>query len=65
VYLEDGTELNLSILKAGFAWHYRRYSDRQDYADTEEEARTAGIGLWADPNATPPWEWRRERRRQS
>ena len=33
VYLEDGTELNLSILQAGLAWHYRRYSDSQDYAD--------------------------------
>ncbi len=64
VYLVDGTELNLAILKAGFAWHYRRYSDRQDYADAEEEARRAGIGLWADPNAIPPWEWRRNKRRK-
>jgi endonuclease YncB( thermonuclease family) len=62
VYLEDGRELNLEILKAGFAWHYKRYSDRQDYADAEEEARRAGIGLWADDDPTPPWEWRRERR---
>ena len=65
VYLEDGTELNLAILKAGFAWHYRRYSDRQDYADAEEGARRAGIGLWADKDPTPPWEWRRERRNRS
>jgi endonuclease YncB( thermonuclease family) len=64
VYLEDGTELNLAILKAGFAWHYRRYSDRQDYADAQEEARRAGVGLWADKDPTPPWEWRRERRRK-
>lgn len=64
VYLEDGTELNLAILKAGFAWHYRRYSDRQDYADAQEEARRAGVGLWADKDPTPPWEWRRESRRK-
>ena len=62
VYLEDGQELNLSIIQAGLAWHYKRYSDRQDYADAEEEARRAGIGLWADKEPTPPWEWRRERR---
>ena len=60
VYLESGKELNLEIIKAGFAWHYRRYSDRQDYADAEEEARRAGIGLWVDKDPTPPWEWRRE-----
>ncbi len=63
VYLDDGRELNLEILRAGYAWHYKRYSDRQDYADAEEEARRAGYGLWADPNAMPPWEWRRERRK--
>ena len=61
VYLEDGRELNLEIIKAGFAWLCRRNSDRQDYADAEEEARRAGIGLWADTKPTPPWEWRRER----
>jgi endonuclease YncB( thermonuclease family) len=62
VYLEDGKELNLEILKAGYAWHYKRYSKRQDYADAENNARRAGIGLWADKKPTPPWEWRRERR---
>jgi len=61
VFLEDGKELNLEILKAGLAWHYERYSKRQDYVDSEEEARRAGIGLWADTKPTPPWEWRRER----
>jgi endonuclease YncB( thermonuclease family) len=54
VYLEDGRELNLEILKAGFAWHYKRYSKRQDYADAESYARKAGIGLWQDPQSVPP-----------
>ena len=44
VYLEDGRELNLEILRAGSAWHYKRYSKRQDYADAEAEARRSGIG---------------------
>lgn len=62
VFLEDGRELNLEILKAGFAWHFERYSKRQDYVDAEAEARKAGVGLWADPDPTPPWDWRREGR---
>ena len=65
VYLNDGRELNLEIIRAGYAWHYRRYSDRQDYAEAQERARAEKLGLWADPHAKPPWEWRRERRRKS
>jgi endonuclease YncB( thermonuclease family) len=60
-----GRELNLEIIKSGYAWHYRRYSDRRDYAEAEERARAEKLGLWADPHAKPPWEWRRERRRKS
>jgi len=63
VYLEDGRELNLELLKAGLAWHLKRYLDRPAYAEAEQEARQAGIGLWADKDPTPPWEWRRERRK--
>jgi len=62
VFLEDGKELNLEIIKAGYAWHYERYSKRPDYVRAEEEARKAGIGLWAQKEPTPPWEWRRVRR---
>jgi endonuclease YncB( thermonuclease family) len=65
VYLDDGRELNLEILKAGYAWHYKRYSKRQDYADAETSARAERLGLWVDKNPTPPWEWRRQRRNRS
>lgn len=62
VYLDDGRELNLAIVEAGFAWHYRRYANGKKYADAEDEARRRRIGLWADPNPTPPWEWRRKKK---
>jgi endonuclease YncB( thermonuclease family) len=62
VYLDDSRELNLEILKAGLAWHYKRYSNRQDYADAQYYARAERLGLWVDKEPTPPWEWRRERR---
>jgi endonuclease YncB( thermonuclease family) len=63
VYLDDGRELNLEILKAGFVWHYKRYSKRQDYANAENHARAERLGLWADKNPTAPWQWRRERQK--
>ena len=56
VYLDDGRELNLEIIRAGDAWHYRRYSDRQDYAETEERTRAEKLVLWSEPHAKLPWE---------
>lgn len=59
------TDINLAQLKGGFAWHYKKYADEQKeadrilYAKTETEAKTAKLGLWADPEPTPPWDWRR------
>jgi len=30
----------------------------------EAEVKGAGVGLWAEPGAQPPWEWRNERRKK-
>ncbi len=58
VLLPDGRSLNHELVSAGLAWMYRRYSNDQRLSDLEEEARVARRGLWADPHAVPPWEWR-------
>ena len=58
VYLDNGTVLNKELLKVGLAWFYKKYSDKQDYADLENEARQNKVGLWADDEPTPPWEFR-------
>jgi endonuclease YncB( thermonuclease family) len=26
------------------------------------EAKTSKLGLWADANPTPPWDWRKQQR---
>ena len=59
----DGVSLNKELLKAGIAWHYKRYSKDKELSVLEVEARAARIGLWSDPHPFPPWEWRRTRRR--
>ena len=62
--LLDGKDVNIEQLKAGLAWHYKKYADEQPpedritYAKAEEEARAARLGLWQDPNPTPPGDWR-------
>ena len=51
------------LLRAGLAWHYKRYSKEEELAVLEDEARANKVGLWTDPHPVPPWEWRRIRRR--
>ncbi len=59
VYTADGAHLNAALLEAGYAWWYERYApDRRAFEDLEAAAREAKRGLWADPDAVPPWEYR-------
>ena len=57
-------DTGLAQVTSGLAWHYKKYErdqsaeDRHRYADAESEARVRRLGLWRDPAAAPPWEWR-------
>ncbi|MEW6267781.1 MAG: thermonuclease family protein [Thermodesulfobacteriota bacterium] len=62
VVLDDGRRLGRELVRAGLAWHYRRYSSDPELARLEGEARSARRGLWADPHPTPPWAYRDARR---
>ncbi len=63
--LLDGIDVCLEQVKAGFAWHYKKYQheqsaeDRELYADAENKARNERLGLWRENNPNPPWEYRR------
>lgn len=59
VITASGENLNKALVKAGLAWHYKKYSTDADYAVLEEEARKQRIGLWSESNPVAPWEWRR------
>lgn len=64
IILND-TDVNLSMVRAGYVWWYRKYADEQSPADqnpydeAEDKARAGRLGLWRDPNPVPPWDWRR------
>lgn len=66
--LQTSTDAGLQQVRAGMAWHYKRFQheqltvDREGYAEAEQYARGKAIGLWVEPGATPPWEWRNMRR---
>ena len=55
----DGTELSHEMIKAGMAWHFKKYSSDAVLSDLEIVARKSKLGLWADENPIPPWENRR------
>ncbi len=63
--LLDGIDACLEQVKAGLAWHYKKYQheqspeDRELYADAENKARNERLGLWRENNPMPPWEYRR------
>jgi len=63
VTLPEGATLNEILVREGLAWWYRQYSKDERLGALEAEAKAARRGLWAEPSPTPPWEWRRERRR--
>lgn len=50
--------LNMELVRQGWALAYRRYS--KDFVEVEEEAQQAKRGMWAG-EFRAPWEWRRKR----
>ena len=65
VYLPNDKSMSVNerMVEAGFAWHYKQYSDDPTLAALETAARKRKTGLWADENPTPPWEYRRQQKK--
>ena len=57
-----GTEINLEMVRKGFAWHYARYDRSAAYIEAEKQARREKKGLWADKTAINPHEFRKMQR---
>lgn len=59
----DGVEVNRTQVSRGMAWAYRKHIKGFEFLIEEErKARSLKSGLWADPDPTPPWEWRKARK---
>ena len=60
LYIPEGVNVNLEMVCNGSAWCYSRYAkNNRAMASCQDEAKEAGLGLWADDDPMPPWEWRR------
>lgn len=63
VYYDDKKNLSKELVKAGFAWHFVKYSTDISLQVIEDKARRNKRGLWQDPNAIAPWEWRSNKKK--
>jgi endonuclease YncB( thermonuclease family) len=54
----NGVDANAEQVKRGMAWAFRKYLTDTSISDYEQQAKTNKIGLWADVNSIPPWDFR-------
>jgi endonuclease YncB( thermonuclease family) len=62
IILQDGRSLNEELVRNGYAWHYKAYSNDRTLANLEADARRFKRGLWQAPNPIAPWDFRKEKR---
>ncbi len=56
------TPINAEMVRAGFAWHYRKYAPKEtELADLETDARNNRRGLWIDAAPVAPWNYRKKK----
>lgn len=55
----NGKDLSEELLKAGMAWHFKKYDTSPVLNNLEVEARHKRVGLWSDPNPIAPWCFRK------
>ena len=53
-----GKDINLQMVRDGYAHHYKRFDSSPAYAAAETEARQKRRGLWSDPNPISPEDYR-------
>jgi endonuclease YncB( thermonuclease family) len=61
VILPDGRSVSKELLKAGYAWHFKRYSQDKELAALEEEAKKQKKGLWIEENPIAPWDYKKSK----
>ena len=59
--------LNRHLIEYGYAWVDYEYCKKpfcSEWAELEAEAKREKRGLWKNPKAIPPWEYRRQKRKK-
>lgn len=65
----DGQDICRAEIEAGSAWYFIKYkrsltaTQREDYQEAEDAAKSAALGLWADSEPVAPWLYRKSLRK--
>ena len=58
---KNNENLNILMVKSGFAWVYERYVKNQNLYVYQEAAKSKNLGLWQSKKPIAPWVWRRKK----
>jgi len=57
---QNGENVNLAMIRNGYAWHFKKYSTDTSFANAEQQARLAKRGLWQMDHPIAPWDFRKK-----
>ncbi len=57
-----GQDVNLWLVRNGWAWQFLRYNRSEELAAAQRAAQAEGLGLWHGFRPMPPWEFRELKR---
>lgn len=57
----EGTDIGWVLLTMGDAWAYDDFHPPRSYDEAMTQAADIHIGLWAQADPIPPWDWRHRR----
>ena len=64
IVMTDRVDVSAAMVTLGWAWVEPRYNVDAAAPARQAAAQQQHIGLWADPSAIAPWDWRRAKRQR-
>ena len=56
---EQQQNVNLEMVRSGYAWHFKKYSDDRRYDDAEKYAKGKKLGIWRADSQIKPEDFRK------
>lgn len=60
IYYDNNKYLSEEIIKAGYGWHYYKFSNSKKLESLQISAKDNRRGLWRDMTPVAPWDFRKK-----